>query len=158
MALNDTLNNQNEGYWILSLDDVIWDIGPGQPVTESAVQVSADCTSPQGCYELPLSGNASALKRMLGNPLPSQVAWAEVRLQVAGDANSPYTPTEAQAAGLMSNTYWTYNGNGYDSFEDAGPNPGILSAAAGFWVEVLPASSGKDMKLLMPAGGITQGN
>jgi len=154
MALTDSLGNQDEGYWILSLDEVIWDVDfTGSGTSETVVTISADCTSNQGCYEMPLSGSESPLKRLLGNPLSSQVAWADVRLRVAGDMNSPYTPSEAQTASLMSNTYWIYSGSGYEVFEDGGPNPGILSPTAGFWVEVLSNSAGQTMTLLIPAGG-----
>ncbi len=79
------------------------------------------------------------------------VDWKEVRILVMGDPNSPYTPSAAQAANLVSATYNLWNGSAYVPYDDITPGKeGTLRPYDGPWVKVLPGAQGKDVRLLIP--------
>jgi hypothetical protein len=90
---------------------------------------------------------------MVGNPGNIQADWAGVTFLIDG---VPYTPFDAEFNNFVANTMWKYNGNGYDSYNDATPGMiGYLDPYDGFWVQVLGGSFGKPVKMLVPYGTST---
>ncbi len=61
------------------------------------------------------------------------------------------SPQQAAQNNLMADTFWNYNGNGYDSFSTAiPPGGGSFEAFKGYWVELLRDAMGEPIKLLIP--------
>lgn len=148
LTLNDPLT-LGVGYWLRQ-----YGANPvNLTVTGSATPVvttNANCRSLTGCYEIPLTAPASGnpLYNLIGMPFPYPVGWWEVRVEVDGDA---YALDAAQAAGYVQRTYWVWNGNSYDTYDDATPGMiGLLQPWQGVWVQVNPASLGHTVKLLIP--------
>jgi len=159
LGINDPLT-QGEGIFLYSLDTGLIDTsGTATPLVNSA-----DCPSADGnCFEIPLVkpvDNLSQLPNMLGHPLPYPVNWANFRLRVSGDPDSPLTPSGAEAKGFMRKQTYKYSGSAYVPFDDVTPgyDHGALGAFDGFWVRLLESSfDAGDMTLLVPntrSGGI----
>ena len=155
LLASDTPLIQGQGYWIKTSETgVTLDLtGTG---TAGSLTVSADCPDPtNGCLEIPLTPPTApdtALFNLQGHPFPYSVDWADVRIRVAGDVSSPFTPEGANSSGYLSKNVYTYNGNAYDTFDDVTPGmQGVLGAYDGIWVEALnnTLSSG-DLTLLVP--------
>ncbi len=141
------------GYWLKSLATPVG--GGNLTITGTATPVDsglAGCTSGLGCYAIKV-GTVAGQNRynLVGNPFPYSVAWAEVRVLVNGTV---YTPGQAQAANIISNTIWIWNGNGYDSYSDTPPTDGNLEYFSSFWVNVLPGAAGKSVQLLIPSRAV----
>ncbi|UZR30870.1 FG-GAP repeat protein [Methylococcus mesophilus] len=139
------------GYWLKSsanpANGSIVINGSATPVT-----ASAHCASANGCYAITLTSTASAsgLMNLVGNPLPYDIDWANVRLLV--DDVAVYTPVAAQIGNLMSKSFSIWNGTSYDTYDDVTPGlTGALKVFQSFWVKTLPGSSGHTLKLLIPA-------
>ena len=108
------------------------------------------CTSSIGCVALPVTTVAGQNRyNLLGNPFPYNVPWAYVRELV--DNTTVYTPTQAQAAGIIANTIWIWSGTSYDTYSDTVPTQGSLQYFTAFWVNVLPGANNHTVKLLIPA-------
>jgi len=152
LDIDDPLT-QGEGMFLWSLDTGLIDTsGTATPLVNSA-----DCPSADGnCFEIPLvkpADNLSQLPNMLGHPLPYPVNWANFRLRVSGDADSPLTPSEAEAKGFMRKETYKYSGSAYVPFDDVTPgyDHGALGAFDGFWVKLMESSfDAGDMTLLVP--------
>ena len=138
------------GYWIKSKAAP----GGGGKLTVSGTATQpvtglTGCTSASGCVAVPVNTVAGQNRyNLVGNPFPYNVAWAEVRVLV--DGSTVYTPTQAQAAGIISNAIWIWNGTSYDSYSDTAPTQGNLQYSTAFWVNVLPGAVGHTVKLLIP--------
>ncbi len=149
-ALTDTVA-PGTGYWLKSNAAPL---GSGN-LTVSGTATIADtslngCTSTSGCVAVPVATVAGQNRyNLVGNPFPYNIAWANVRVLV--DDIHVYTPTAAQAAGILSNTIWIWNGTSYDSYSDTVPTNGNLQYFKAFWVNVLPGASTHTVKLLIPA-------
>lgn len=151
---------QGEGIFLFSLDAGLLDTSG----TATSLVNSVDCPSPDGnCFEIPLVKPADDLSErynMLGHPLPYPVNWANFRLRVDGDPDSPLTPSEAQAKGFMMKETYKYSGSAYVPFDDVTPgyDHGALGSFDGFWVGMLDNSfNAGDMTLLVPntrSGGV----
>jgi len=134
------------GYWIRSVDVPVGGRlrvldGTATPITDR----SADCTTVDGCVEVPVYASGRPLgNKLIGNPLPYDVDWSQVRVRVNGTL--VYTPSEAQAAGILSNQIWVWNGAAYETGSDLAPNQGSLRYFKSFWVKVLPGASGKSLR------------
>jgi hypothetical protein len=144
---------QGEGYWIKSLDDAVWDVDGD---LTSYTTDNSNCTSSKGCFEIPLNPPASDAAgsyrfNFIGNPANIAIKWADVRVEVDGTA---YTPDEAFNRLYIGQTFSSYNGNAYESYDACTPGTeGVLESHKGFWVKVLEAASGNVVKLLIPNGG-----
>ncbi|UZR30044.1 FG-GAP repeat protein [Methylococcus mesophilus] len=139
------------GYWLKSYNSPTYGAvvinGSATPVT-----TSAQCASANGCYSITLTSTASAsgLMNLVGNPLPYDIDWANVRLLV--DDVAVYAPVAAQIGNLMSKSFSIWNGTSYDTYDDVTPGlTGALKVFQSFWVKTLPGSSGHTLKLLIPA-------
>lgn len=146
LALTDPLV-QGKGYWIQSTSEATLDMdGTATPVTNNP-----NCTSPKGCYEVALTSTVSGeTKRnnMIGFPFFRRTSWANVRFEVG---TTSYKPHEAEASNIAAKTLWKYNGSTYETYDDVTPGLiGELSKMEGFWVRLLPNSTGKTVKLLLP--------
>ncbi len=148
---------QGVGYWLKSISgsNIPWDVdGVVTPVVNSAA-----CPSSHGCFEIPLIAPASAglnRKNMIGHPFPDTVPWADVRIVVGTNV---YTPAQAAANNILTNTIWKFNGSSYDAYDDATPGQiGMLNAYDGFWVEVLDGAISQTTKLLIPKKGNVVGH
>ncbi len=143
-----------ESYWIFSQAGGFWDAGDGAMTTFTQ---DPYCTSPRGCYEIPLvvPADASSTRyNMVGHPGNIQTDWASVTFLVDG---IPYTPYDAELNNFVANTLWKYNGNTYESYSDSTPGVvGYLDIYDGFWVKVLGGSADKTtVKMLVPYGTAT---
>jgi hypothetical protein len=103
------------------------------------------CPSVNGCYELTLTSGIN-FYNMLGNALPFDVDWADVRVD---DGITAYSPSGAETENLMSKTFWIWNGSSYQTADDL--TGGTLRVMRSFFVKMLAGSSGKTLKLLIPA-------
>jgi len=148
-TLNDTVA-AGTGYWLKSKAAPVG--GGNLTVSGTATQPVTGlngCTSTSGCIAITVSTVVGQNRyNLVGNPFPASVAWADVRVLVD---NTPYTPTQAQTEGFLSNTIWIWNGTSYDTYSDAGLTQGNLQYFMSFWVNVLPGASGHTVKLLIPA-------
>ncbi|MDH4019347.1 MAG: S8 family serine peptidase, partial [Xanthomonadales bacterium] len=152
LGSNDPVS-QGEGIFLFSLDAGLLDTsGTATPLVNSA-----DCPSPDGnCFEIPLvkpADNSSERPNMLGHPLPYPVNWANFRLRVSGDPDSPLTPSEAEAKGFMMKETYKYSGSAYIPFDDVTPgyDHGALGSFDGFWARLMTNSfNAGDMTLLVP--------
>ena len=147
----DSEPSPGAGYWIRSLDAPVDGVlavieGTGTEVTDT----SEDCTSVGGCVAVAFHGSGDPVGlALVGNPLPYDIDWSLVRVRANGV--DLYTPAEAEAANLLSNQVWVWNGVAYDTGSDAAPTRGDLRYFKSFWVEVLPGAAGTDLELLLPA-------
>jgi hypothetical protein len=144
---------QGTGYWLYSLNKATLDVAG----TATPLAFNADCPTPtEECFEIPLQKPlAEGLEQynMLGHPLPYPVNWADVRIIVNGDINSPFSPSEALAKGYLSKIVYKYTGNAYAAYDDVTPGyeEGALGAYDGIWVSVLDGRlSTGDLSLLIP--------
>ena len=97
------------------------------------VTTNANCLSTVGCYEITLATPAANRYNLVGFPLPYPVSWWDMRVEVNGTA---YTPSAAESEGFLAKTYWTWNGNGYDVYDDLAPAMiGMLQPWQGLWVK-----------------------
>lgn len=120
--------------------------------------VTADCSTyglTGSCFEIDLTrSSGSDLWQMVGHPFPYTVGWANVRIAAFNGTDwTAYTPSAAQTAGYINKSYWTYNGSGYDSYDDVTPGMiGTLQPQESFWVRIFPGTSVlSGLKLLIPA-------
>lgn len=115
------------------------------------VTTNPNCTSNKGCYEVALTSPVNGeTKRqsLIGFPFFRPTSWADVRFEVNGFA---YSPSEAETNNFATKTLWKYNGSTYETYDDVTPGlTGKLSKMEGFWVRLLPGSTGKNVKLLIP--------
>ncbi|MEW6038307.1 MAG: hypothetical protein AB1648_08675 [Pseudomonadota bacterium] len=157
-ALTDGIGSGN-AYWLLSQTAPTSNgpIGAPTPNTpeSTATPVTTGnprCVSSNGCYEMTLVAGDGQYNN-LGFPLPYDVDWADVRLQVENPAGTftGYTPSGAQTANFMSSQFWVWNGGSYQTFDDAA-TPGTLRVMRSFYVKMLAGSTGAvSLKLLIPA-------
>lgn len=99
---------------------------------------------------------------LLGNPFPWGVDWSQAHVRIDGSSTA-YTPS--QAAGLaasgnaspavLANTFWTWNGTGYDVYSDTAPNIGNLPYMGSFRVQALAGGAGHTVELLAPKDATT---
>lgn len=157
-ALTDGLGPSGT-YWLLS-QTAPTSNGPIGAPTPNTLESTATavvtgnprCVSSNGCYEMALVAGDGQYNN-LGFPLPYDVDWADVRLQVESPAGTftGYTPSGAQAANYMSSQFWVWNGGSYQTFDDSA-TPGTLRVMRSFYVKMLAGSTGAvSLKLLIPA-------
>ncbi len=147
--------DQSTGYFFETLKGpaniVLWNGATATPLVTS----NNNCPSTAGCYEIPLfaASDSTARANLVNFPLPYPVGWWDVRVQVtANGSTTVYTPSAAETAGYLQKTYYIWNGTSYDTFDDSTPGKlGVLQPWQSIWVKVLPGSSGKTVKLLVPA-------
>lgn len=144
----DATMAQGVGYWLKSYHG---------PATVSLIAAAAtplvttnpNCPSTVGCYEITLATPAANRYNLVGFPLPYPVGWWDIEVEVNG---ASYTPSAAESAGYLAKTYWIWNGNGYDVYDDLTPAMiGMLQPWQGLWVKVLSNGVGRTIKLLVPA-------
>ena len=88
---------------------------------------------------------------LVGHPHAETIDWATVRFII--DGGTPLSPQEAEDANYVGKTFYVWNGNAYDSFDDDTPAmEGVLTAYDGIWVEVKEGAIGKTVEILMPFG------
>ena len=150
-----------EGYWLKS-----YQAPTNGTLTMEGTATPTDVTQAQGCYSAngckaitvttytSVAGVAGNRYNLVGNPFPYNVEWSKVRIRVDGSA-STLTPTQANAANIVSNTVniWNDTGTGYNSLKDVAPSPATpnLQYFKSFWVNVLPGAAGHTVELLIPA-------
>ena len=102
------------------------------------------------CFAIPLTVNGDGTTRwnLVGNPFPDSVNWADVRVAVAGTF---YTPSAAETAGFVSKSYYSWNGNAYETYDDitAGMT-GTIPAQHSIWVRTLPVTGIDTIVLWIP--------
>jgi hypothetical protein len=146
------------GYWLKSYSNPT---NGFIVVNGSATPVSTGytgCASTNGCYAIPLTSTASAsgLMNLVGNPLPYNVDWVNVRQLV--DGNTAYTPSGAETAGYMSKSFSIWNGTAYATYDDVTPGmTGALQVFQSLWVKTLSGSNNHTLQLLIPAAPSTTG-
>ena len=140
---------QGIGYWLKSYN------GPATVSLIAAdatplVTTNANCPSTVGCYEITLATPAANRYNLVGFPLPYPVGWWDVRVEVNG--TNSYTLNAAETYQYLASTYWIWNGNGYDVYDDVTPGMiGVSQPWQGLWVKVLSNGVGQAIKLLIPA-------
>jgi hypothetical protein len=155
------------GYWLKSLS-----AAANNKITAAGTgPVVPDTTEAQGC----LTGNVcKAITvttvtgqnrfNLVGNPFAYAIDWSKVRVRIDGSSTT-YTPCQAAGLGpadgcagtpaptaVISNVIniWNDTNSDYDTFSDL-DGSGNLKYFKSFWVNVLPAASGKTVELLIPA-------
>ncbi len=92
------------------------------------------------CFEIPLTvdGNGTTRWNLVGHPFPADVSWADVRISAGINF---YTPSEAEAAGIVSKSFYSWNGNAYQAYDDATAGMmGTLQSQHSIWVRTLPTT------------------
>jgi predicted outer membrane repeat protein len=116
----------------------------------SVTTCPADMSPALECFAIPLTVNGDGTSRwnLVGNPFPDSVAWAGVRVSVG---STFYTPTAAETAGIMSKNYYSWNGNVYETFDDATSGMiGTIPAQNSVWVRTLPTTGVDGIMLWIP--------
>jgi len=141
---SDSPLRQGQGYWIFTTES---NVSLDMTGISTPLKTSPEC--PGGCYEIALTPTDSFLFNMPGHPFPYDVEWADVRVSVGGVL---YDLSAAETAGYLANRFYTYNGNCYETYDDATPGMiGVLEAYEGIWVKMLQYSSSVgDITLLIP--------
>ncbi len=147
------------GFWLDSLDtptngSVIIASGSATPAT-----TGFPCNTTNGCYSIPLTPSTDSTNRynLVGNPFPYGVDWSKVLLY-CNNSSFRYTPSAAEAQNLMAKTFWVWNGNSYDVYDDSTPGMvGTLPVFKSFWVKLLPGAAATcgTIQLLIPATATT---
>jgi hypothetical protein len=145
----DSSMNLGQGYWILSVDATVWDLGGTATPRDTT---NSNCPSTNGCYEISLTAPEAGQPpryNLISHVFSFEVNWEDVRYEVDGTV---YTPGLAETAGFIEKEMWVYSGNGYDVYDDTTPGmEGTLVSQEGLWVAVLNGAAGKTVKLLVPA-------
>ncbi|MGR0482419.1 MAG: FG-GAP repeat protein [Candidatus Electronema sp. V4] len=110
------------------------------------------------CFEIELVIPAAGQNRwnFVGHPFPYAVNWADVKVAMSNNGGATwavYSPSQAEAAGYISKTYFRWSGNAYESYDDV-TLPGVLRPQEAVWVRSLGSYSGpapQKLKLLIPA-------
>ena len=128
----DDLFQPGTGNWLYSTSGGLMVMTGGSASTEP-------CPWSGGgyCFAVPLTVPADGVAgwNLVGSPYPHPVSWAEVRIEAGGIY---YTPSAAEAAGLVSKTYYSWNGNVYETFDDiTGGMEGMLEPQGAIWVRVI---------------------
>ena len=150
LALTDRLN-QGEGYWIIQITGNTVNINLPATAQETSVQLSLQCTSTAGCYEIVLPATASDGQwSILGYPFEHSLnTLNKVRVVtdsgVCGDTDG-CTLNEAFNANVYLNILWSYNGTIYDSLTPTSK----INSWTGAWGRTLENSSGLEVRLLFP--------
>ena len=149
---------QGEGNWFYTANAGTIDvIGSATPLV--------DCATVYGftgdCFVVPLTIPASGDTglNMVGHPFPYTVDWADVRIATSPDGTTwnLYTPSNAETAYYVEKAYYLYNGNAYETRDDAtGGMIGVLQPQESIWVRIMdPANytdtNTTDIRLLIPA-------
>ncbi len=141
------------GYWLKSgtaaVNNQLTVAGTG-PVAPNVTQANG-CAVTSSCKAVTVTTvNGNNRYNLVGNPFPYAVNWSNVRIRVGGAGGTIYTPSQAQAADILSNQIWIWNGSAYQTWDDT-VQPGNLQYFKSFWVNVLPGAFGLTVELLIPA-------
>ncbi len=154
MALSDVME-QGKGYWVFQATGSDLEFAPDGADT-SVIDQAADpnCPSTLGCFEIDLV-EGDGKYNLISHPLINDVNWNNIRIVVNGIQICD--PSQASAGNIVEDTFWNYTGSNYDSFSTTIPIPdgGVFEAYKGYWVKTLSASVGKDVKLLIPKGPVS---
>ena len=157
--------NQQAGTDSLALGVGNWNYSynAGPLILSGTVTHTEDCSaygwSGQTCHAIDLThapDNSTDIWQLVGHPFPYTVDWADVRIAVdSGSGWTVYNPSEAETAGYISKTYYTWNGGSYDSYDDNTIGAeGTLQSQEAIWLRILSGSLGlgaDNFKLLIPA-------
>ena len=143
MAADDELIT-GKGHWLYSTN-------PGMMTLEGELNSRETCPASMAparhCFHIPLTvdGNGTTRWNLVGYPFPASTDWADVRISVNG---VEYSPSEAEAAGIISKTYFRWNGNAYESFDDATQGmTGTLQPQESVWVRTMPGVAATEITL-----------
>jgi len=160
---NETLEF-GKAYWLGSKNDESWNVNDINSVDYNASCVSGQ--NAQRCVKISvvpvvlseddgddLNGTGPYRYNMLSFTGRVPIHWSRCRIVVNGTA---YTPSQSEDHNYTSSQVWVYNpsdakanSNGYTTFTDVDSNDWLLPYR-GFYIELRPASKGKDIKLLIP--------
>ena len=142
------------GYWFIQVT--------GNPITidmpnaSTAVNViqSPACPSFDGCFEIPLqtSNSVDTQWQMIGYPFRDSRNIDKLRVvttDVGSDCFVGCTLKEANEKGLVSEPMYHFDGTSYQQLTTEGSEP--FKPWDGAWIATLPAASGQNPKLLIPA-------
>ncbi len=143
------------GYWFIQVT--------GNPITidmpsaSTGVDVTGHpaCTSiPEGCFEIPLqtSNSIDNQWQMIGYPFRDSRNIDKLRVVTASPGSDCFigcTLKEANEKGLVSEPMYHFDGASYQQLTTDGSEP--FKPWDGAWIATLPAASGQQPKLLIPA-------
>ena len=148
--------NQGNGYWIIQTTGkkIMLSMPPNS--TSTPVTQSASCTSPQGCFEIPLKTQANTNQwNMLGHPLNEHHTLSDLRV-TSGDKSTrrkcnitnACTLKDADTAGITHSQLWHYidKSTGYKILKASDS----INPWDGFWAATLSKSNGSNPTLLIP--------
>ena len=144
-----------QGFWMIQMtgSDVTLRMPAGsQPV---ATELAGDtrCVSLAGCVNLPLTGasNDRVIWHLLGNAFPTGVEMDDLRVSTSSgpcDAGQGgCVSAEAEEANVLHDSFWHYNGVGYDPLTGGA----TIDEWVGFWAAELPAAVNNEPVLHVPA-------
>ncbi|MCF6202503.1 MAG: hypothetical protein L3J59_02370 [Methylococcaceae bacterium] len=138
------------GYWFMHVSSAVTIDMRG---SSSGVHVTHTpaCSSPEGCFEIPLQANAGVSQwQMIGYPFRDSRNMGQVKIVTdSGVCSAPAGCVfgDSDAVTMVHNELWHYNGSGYQTIDSSATiNP--WDAA---WVSVLPAAEGLNPRMLLPA-------
>ncbi len=143
MAADDELIS-GQGHWVYSTNPGLMLLDGNFTPTEPCPASMAPATT---CFHIPLTvdGNGSSRWNLVGYPFPAPTDWADVRISVNG---VEYSPGQAEAAGIISRIFFRWNGNAYESFDDATQGmTGTLQPQESVWVRTMPGVAATEIIL-----------
>ncbi len=153
LSLTDTML-AGIGYWLIQVT--------GNPITIDMPNASTDvnvighpaCTSFEGCFEIPLqtSNSIDTQWQMIGYPFRDSRNIDKVRVvtrDLGSDCFIGCTLKEANEKGLVSEPMYHFDETSYQQLTTEGSEP--FEPWDGAWIATLPAASGQQPKLLIPA-------
>ncbi len=137
------------GYWAIQKTGSTVGIDLPISIRETPVQAISQCASPKGCFEISIPTQAGNVQwSMSGYPFEflSNLSTARISANagVCSDDDG-CTLDEAEAAGVVHNVLFYYNGSGYESLSATS----TIQSWSGFWAAGLATGDGFAPKLLM---------
>jgi hypothetical protein len=126
-----------EGYWMCITEspciDTTWCATSPTPMEDCSVYGGSG-----NCFAVDVEETPDSFD-MIGHPFAYTVAWNTVQVACDTTGGGAWTvlgsPADAETANVMSESYYTYNGNTYDVYTETG---GPLEPLTGYWIYTLP--------------------
>lgn len=153
----DNTVSQGIGYWIIQATGETVLLNMPTDSASTPITKSASCSTPQGCFKIPLVTRANATQwNLLGNPFSNSKPLNDIRVgssdlstnNICMDINS-CTLEEAEAKGLITRNLWHYvdSNVGYEALKTGdSTNPWD-----GFWSIAMGKADRNQPSLFIPA-------
>lgn len=148
--LNTETLVQGKAYWVIQLSGSAVTVQFSQDSHRPNRQVSSSCSSPLGCYSVPLISTAGQYTfNMVGNTYPRDIKWDDIRFKtVSGPCQNGCSPSVAETNNIAFNTAYVYNSaaSGYTTLTTGS----MLESTNGLWIILKDGALGLSPEMLVP--------